>query len=134
MIKADKNKEIGDTNMDRPEVKLFDKDGIEKSYCDMGSVNMKIARVVDDPASSPLGGGFIELKNEGFEWKVLYDEIICVIEGELTIRHKNHNYKAKSGEVLFLQKGVDIEYGAEEYAKFFYAIYPVNWREIEGIK
>jgi len=120
--------------MNRSKVKLFDKDAIEKSYSNMDSANMKIARIIDEPESSPLGGGFIELKNEGFEWKVYYDEIICVLEGELTIRYENHDHKAKSGEVLFLQKGVDIEYKAEEYAKFFYAIYPVNWREIEGIK
>ena len=122
------------TNAGKLYINLFDNCDIKKSFSNMSSINMKIARVVDDPKVSSLGAGFIELKNEGFEWKLYYDEIIYVIDGELTIKHKKHEYKAKPGEIISLHKGVEIVYSAEEYAKFFYVIYPVNWRQIENIQ
>lgn len=75
---------------------------------------------------SDLGAGFGRLTNARFPWIVKYDEIIFVLEGELTIHTDGKALVAKKHDSIWLPAGTALEYAAEN-ALIAYAIHPANW-------
>lgn len=85
--------------------------------------------VVTAADGSPMGAGFMEWENSFFPWKPKYDEVDYVIEGELHIRCGNETTVGKAGDVIFIPKGSNIEFGTPSRVRFFYVAYPANWAE-----
>lgn len=77
---------------------------------------------------SDLGAGFGRLTNARFPWTIKYDEIIIVLEGELTIHTGGKTLVAKKHDSIWLPKGTELEYAAKN-ALIAYAIHPANWAE-----
>jgi ethanolamine utilization protein EutQ len=77
---------------------------------------------------SELGSGFGRLTNARFPWTIKYDEIIIVLEGELTIHTDGKALKAGKFDSIWLPKGTELEYAAKN-ALIAYAIHPANWAE-----
>ena len=75
-----------------------------------------------------LGTGFGRLTNANFPWTIKYDEVLLVIEGELTVHTENQQFTAKARDTIWLPKGTSLRYEARE-ALIFYAIHPANWAE-----
>jgi ethanolamine utilization protein EutQ len=59
---------------------------------------------------------------------VQYDEVILVLEGEVTVRSDRGELKAGPRDCIWLPKGTALTYSAES-ALVFYAIQPANWAE-----
>jgi ethanolamine utilization protein EutQ len=77
---------------------------------------------------SELGAGFGRLTNARFPWTIKYDEIIIVLEGELTIYTDGKALKAGKFDSIWLPAGTELEYAADD-ALIAYAIHPANWAE-----
>lgn len=88
----------------------------------------KVTEVVGAGDGSPLGGGFGRFTNAEIPWTVKYDEILLVVEGELTVRTDQGDLKAGPQDCIWLPNGTELTYIAES-ALVFYDIQPTNWAE-----
>lgn len=87
-----------------------------------------IADVITVTDGAPIAAGFMAWSHCFFPWKLDYDEIDLVLEGELHIRCNGQTFIGKSGDVLFIPKGSAIEFGTPSAVRFFYVTYPANWQ------
>ena len=71
------------------------------------------------------------LTNARFPWTIKYDEILIVLEGELTVHANGKSLTAGPFDSIWLPKGTSLEYEAEN-ALIVYAIHPANWAENEN--
>lgn len=78
--------------------------------------------------SRNLGFGLMEITDSTFPWTLTYDEIDIVLEGELKIICNGVCKTAKKGEAIYIPKGSEIEFSADNYAKFYYVTYPADWQ------
>lgn len=81
--------------------------------------------------STTIGSGFKHLNKATFNWELKYDESIYVVSGDMFIIEDNQKIHAKEGDILFLKEGAKVTYGTDNKVKFFYSVYPINWREIK---
>lgn len=75
-----------------------------------------------------LGTGFARFTRAEIPWTVKYDEVILVLEGNLTVRTPEGNLEAGPRDSIWLPKGTELTYIAES-ALVFYTIHPANWSE-----
>ena len=73
-----------------------------------------------------LGSGFVRMKDAEIPWTIRYDEVILVLEGELTVRMASGDLTAGPMECIWLPEGTALTYVARE-ALVFYAIEPADW-------
>ncbi len=78
-----------------------------------------------------LGSGFVRLINAEIPWTIRYDEVIVVLEGELTVRTGDGDLTAGPMECIWLPEGTELTYVATS-ALVFYAIEPSTWAEGAG--
>ena len=75
-----------------------------------------------------LGTGMVRMQNAEIPWTIKYDEVVLVLEGELTIRTAGGDLTAGPRDSIWLPKGTELTYVAES-ALVFYAIHPANWAD-----
>ncbi len=68
------------------------------------------------------------MQNAVIPWTVKYDEVLMVVEGEITIETDQRNLVASARDCIWLPKGTELVYRADD-ALIFYAIHPWNWAE-----
>ena len=89
------------------------------------------AQVCGAEDMSELASGYGRLTNARFPWTIKYDEILIVLEGELTVHANCTSLTAGQFDSIWLPKGTSLEYKAEN-ALIAYAIHPANWAEHEN--
>lgn len=94
------------------------------AYGEMAEVN----EISGASFSSKLGTGFARFSDAEIPWTVQYDEVILVLEGEITVRTKDSDLKAGPKESIWLPSGTELTYIADS-ALVFYAIEPADWAE-----
>jgi ethanolamine utilization protein EutQ len=80
--------------------------------------------------SPRLGAGVMELERASLDWKLAYDEIDYVIEGELEIVIEGRKVRAEAGQAAYIPKGTAITFRAPGKARFLYVVYPANWADL----
>jgi len=93
-----------------------------------------LARLIGVKQSSTLGGGLVRFDNCSIEWTLLYDEILVVLSGRFRLRHGEqleNTVEAGPGDVLWLPNKTRLAYEGEK-AELFFAVYPGNWRTLNG--
>ncbi len=89
--------------------------------------HMAQAAVVTGPDDGTrLGSGFVRMTNAEIPWTIQYDEMVVVLEGQLTVRTSEGDLTAGPQECIWLPNGTELTYIAKE-ALVFYAIEPANW-------
>lgn len=91
--------------------------------------NVQYKELIGYSDSPNISAGLLKIVGSKFPWKLLYDEIDIVLEGELNVTINGVKRTAKAGDVLYVPKNSDVIWGADEYAKVFYVTYPANWAE-----
>ncbi len=86
------------------------------------------AQISGSDGETELGTGFVRLANADFPWTVKYDEVLLVVEGEMTVKTPDGEFNAKKHDSIWLPKGTELRYIAKN-ALVFYAIHPANWAE-----
>ncbi|MCI6728564.1 MAG: ethanolamine utilization protein EutQ [Clostridiales bacterium] len=80
-------------------------------------------------AQSPrLGAGLMVMEKTTFPWELSYDEIDCVLEGQLTVEAPMGSVTAGPGQVILIPKGSKIRFSAPDRARFLYVTYPADWQ------
>jgi ethanolamine utilization protein EutQ len=97
--------------------------GFDNAYPDGDA---SIARLVGPKTSGTLGGGVVTYRRVRTTWHLPFDEIVCVLAGEMTVRAHGNIWHAGPGDVLFFAKAEPIEYDVEHEVTVFYAKYPVT--------
>ena len=90
-----------------------------------------ICRDVDPSVSQTMSCSVMEMENFEFEWTVLYDEYLYVLDGVLTIELKDGTVDLQAGDSLWLPDGTWHFYHVKK-ARAIVAVYPANWREARG--
>ena len=80
---------------------------------------------------SKLGAGFGRLTNASFEWTVQYDEIILVLEGQVSVKTETETLTAGPKDTIWLPAGTRVIYQAQN-ALTFNAIQPADWAQTNG--
>lgn len=80
-------------------------------------------------AESPrLGAGIMEMTDSRFPWRLTYDEMDYIIEGQLDVIEQGRTTSAGPGELLYIPKDSSIEFAARGHCRFLYFVYPANWQ------
>lgn len=58
--------------------------------------------------------------------KLLYDEVIFVIEGCFELTANGQKYEVRRGQMLWIPEGTELIYGG--HAVFGYVVHPGNWK------
>ena len=88
----------------------------------------QIAEVTGTGQGTVLGTGFARMTKAEIPWTVQYDEVLLVVEGEITVRTAGGDLTAHAPDCIWLPAGTELTYVAES-ALVFYAIHPANWSE-----
>lgn len=86
------------------------------------------ASVTSAEDGTRLGSGFVRMTDAEIPWTIKYDEVILVLEGELTVRAKEGDLTAGPMSSIWLPAGTELTYVAKA-ALVFFAIEPSNWAE-----
>ena len=92
-------------------------------YGDMAQVAV-VTGSGDD--GTKLGSGFVRMTGARIPWTVKYDEVILVLEGQLTVQTNAGDLTAGPTECIWLPEGTELTYIAAS-ALLFYAIEPADW-------
>jgi len=90
-------------------------------------MDVRLKDVITSEHGSPMAAGFMTLHKGQFPWRLDYDEIEYVIEGELHIITDQETIVGLPGDVIFIPKGSDIQFATPSWAKFLYVTYPADW-------
>ena len=89
--------------------------------------NIGLTDVITGADQSNISAGYMSWEDAFFPWKLNYDEIDVVLEGELHIRSGGTTYIGKPGDVFFIPNGASIEFGTPTSVRFVYVTYPADW-------
>ena len=90
----------------------------------------EVTEVTGAGDGSLLGTGFARFTKAEIPWTVKYDEVLLVLEGEVTVRTPDGDLTAGPHQCIWLPDGTELTYIADD-ALVFYAIQPTNWAEGE---
>ena len=88
----------------------------------------QVTEVTGVSIGTRLGTGFGRFIDAEIPWTVRYDEVLLVLEGQLTVRTGSGDLTAGPRDCVWLPAGTGVTYIAES-ALVFYAIEPANWAE-----
>ena len=84
--------------------------------------------------SESMAGGVNFLKKVSIPWDLTCDEIIYCHEGNFRLMCDGEAYKLGPGDMMFVPKDNQIAYETDDESTIFYAAYPVNWKQLAGLK
>lgn len=86
----------------------------------------EVAVVTGPEDGTALGSGFARLNRATISWTVQYDEVLLVLEGEVTVETALGAFALGPQDCAWLPKGTELVYRSES-ALVFYAIHPSDW-------
>jgi len=92
-----------------------------------------IAREVNRDISRSIGAGIEYLEDAVIDWTVTYDEVLFIHEGQLRVEFDGQAHDCGPGDIVWLPLGTRLRYVASARVGYFYALFPVDWAERQGI-
>lgn len=89
---------------------------------------------VNTENSQSMGAGVNLLNRVSVPWELTFDEVIVCHKGTFRLIADDVPYVCNEGDMIFLPKGMSIKYECDEECIVFYAIWPVDWRQRQGIE
>lgn len=96
---------------------------------------LKAFRDADTDVSTTMACGVTVFENAKLPWSVAYDEYFyCLycLEGTLRVHEGDTVHEMHPGDGMWLPKGSEVIYEAQGRCRLVFAIYPINWRELQG--
>lgn len=90
-------------------------------------MDVRLRDVIGARDGVPMAAGVLSLRAGEFPWRLDYDEIEYVLEGELHITTATQRVVGFPGDVIVVPKGSEITFGTPSWAKFLYVTYPADW-------
>src|SRR5687767_1052897 len=92
------------------------------------SGNTRVARTITGAISRHMGGGMEIGEDVCICWTTLYDEILFIHEGSMTIRSGGEAFDCQPGDIVWLPEGTTLDYDMSgRRCAYFYALYPFDW-------
>ena len=91
-----------------------------------------VAPAVDSSISTSLAAGICILENCAMDYTMTYDDVLYIIEGELSFRTDQYELRCVTGDTLWVPDTITGTFEAKGLCKAFYAVHPVNWDEKAG--
>lgn len=86
-----------------------------------------LADVIGAKEGSNMGVGYMGWENAFFPWTLTYDEVNVILEGELHVKTQVGTTVAKPGEIIFIPKNTEVEFGTPTHVRYVYITYPAEW-------
>ena len=93
--------------------------------------NVRLKDVVTSADGSSMAAGYMSLDKGVFPWKLTYDEVDIILEGNLIITRDNVSINGKPGDVIFIPKNSKITFSTDDRVRFIYVAYPSNWNDAQ---
>jgi uncharacterized cupin superfamily protein len=90
---------------------------------------LRACRDADSDVSGTIAAGVTVFENCRLPWEMAYDEYLYCLEGVLRVREDDVVHEMRSGDGLWLPKGVKVVYECDGRSTLVFAIYPIDWRE-----
>lgn len=102
---------------------------LEPFPADVGrpEMNIRLGDVITGAHGSPMAAGFMTWEKGSFPWRLDYDEIDYVIEGQLEVRKGSQVVVGNPGDVIHIPRGSEICFGSPSFARVFYVTFPADW-------
>lgn len=102
---------------------------LPKEWYQAGDRPIFLADVLDETSASPMSVGFAKYgAGASNDWTVSYDEVLVITRGTFSVVAGGKVTTARAGEAIFLPKGTQLTYRAEDEAELVYVSYP-HWAE-----
>ncbi|MFN0042101.1 MAG: cupin domain-containing protein [Alphaproteobacteria bacterium] len=92
---------------------------------------LSVARLVEAHHSTDLGAGIAVFEDISIPWKVLYNEVFYVLEGEFRLRIGDTLYVGVPGDLMFIKAGTEFRYESIGRSKVFFALADTTKHEEE---
>lgn len=92
-------------------------------------LKMGLANVITSREAN-LAAGFMTFDHSELPWRMTYDEVNYVIEGDYVLKVDHQVFRAKPGDVLYIPRESQVVFSSPSFAKVFYVTYPANWDEL----
>jgi ethanolamine utilization protein EutQ len=99
--------------------------------------DVRLKDVVTSSDGAPMAAGYMTLdappaSGGEFPWRLSYDEIDVVLEGELVITRGREVVRGGPGDVIYIPKGSSITFGTPRHTRFVYVAFPADWNTAGG--
>ena len=84
----------------------------------------RIARLIGRHNSTSLSGGVVVYERLTVDWDLPFDEMITVIEGNLTIQSGGETFSLGAGDVAWFPAHTQLTYDVPDRVTLSYAIWP----------
>lgn len=89
------------------------------------SPGIEVSRSITDGALTDFGGGhFRWVEDAEIHGELNYDEVVYVLEGQVTIETQDGPMVAGPGDTIVLKSGASARYRAAAGASVFYVLHP----------
>lgn len=80
-----------------------------------------------------LSAGFVEFTETGATepWTLPYEEVLYVVQGELTLTHGEEQVVAQAGDLVTLEKGATVVYAGTAGTRLVFSLVPADWLEAQ---
>lgn len=92
---------------------------------------LEVARLVGAEVSSDLGAGVAVFEDISIPWKLLYNEVFYVLEGEFRLRIADQLHIGLPGDLMFIAAGTEFRYESIGRSKVFFALADTTKHEEE---
>jgi len=92
----------------------------------------EVQTLLDGERSQSIGAGLSRFRDCGFEWRLSYDEVVYVLDGEIAIECGGDVIRGATGDVLLVPRGNTVTYSVDGECTVFFATYPVDWEDGGG--
>ncbi|MCL1983511.1 MAG: cupin domain-containing protein [Clostridiales bacterium] len=105
--------------------KLVRGDSVKLDALDTGNSSNKVfcQELIGSGDRSSMNAGFMTIERCNFDWNVTCEEIYYIVEGTLTVTIDGKTFTAYPGDSLYAPKGVQVNWGAPNKVKVFYATF-----------
>jgi ethanolamine utilization protein EutQ len=90
-------------------------------------MDVRLRDVVTAADGMPMAVGVMSLREGSFGWRLDYDEVEYVLEGELHITCGDERVVGRPGDVIAVPKGSSITFATPSWARFLYVTHPADW-------
>ena len=87
----------------------------------------EVVEICGEKDGSTLATGFARFNNARIPWTLKYDEVLIVIEGNVTVHTDSIAHELQSRDSIWLPAGTQLVYESHN-ALVAYAIHPSNWQ------
>jgi ethanolamine utilization protein EutQ len=101
----------------------------DRDWYRRGTQDLRLSDAIDASSGASMTVGFARYgAGESNPWTMTYDEALVVTRGRFSVESGGATTTAGPGEVIYLHKGTDLVYRAEEDTELVYVSHP-HWME-----